>query len=135
MVIQPLCFALARRVGALLLGSIILWQVAQHSGLQRGRAIVHVAMPQADVMLDDASYSVETLWETPIVCDLRPGRHTVRMLRSGRIIYEEDFTIAAGQELILTAWDGYHDGRSPGRPGEGRAIEPSTPSGFGAANL
>src|SRR5437762_3123735 len=120
MVVQTLCFALVRRVGAVLLGSIILWQVAEHSGLQRGRAIVHVSMPREDVMVDDSSYSVETLLDTPIVCDLRPGLHAVKMLRSGRVLYEEEFTIAAGQELILTAWDGYDDGRSPKEGGWGK---------------
>src|SRR5438105_3831655 len=134
MVIQTLCVALARRVGALVLGGIILWQVAEHSGLQRGRAIVHVSRPKADVLVDEARYAVETLWETPIVCDLRPGRHTVRMLRSGRIVYEEPFTIAAGEELILSAWDGYPDGRSPKQDGWGRSVRAAdAESNFDAA--
>jgi hypothetical protein len=106
MLIQALCLALARRVGALLLGAVILWQVALHTGARKGQAVVHVSLPEVEVTVDDARYWVETLWDTPIVCDLRPGRHTVRMSRNGRIVYEETFTIAAGQEVILTAWDG-----------------------------
>jgi hypothetical protein len=113
MVIQTLSIALAKRVGAPVLGGFILWQVSVHSGAAKGQAIVHVAMPQVEVAVDNARYWIETLWDTPIVCDLRPGRHTVRMFRSGRVVYEEPFTIAAGQELILSAWDGYADGRSP----------------------
>jgi hypothetical protein len=92
---------------------MIVWQVAVHSGSTNGQVIVHVAMPQVHVAVDDATYWVENLWESPIVCDLRPGRHQVRMLRDGRVLYQEEFTLAAGEERILTAWDGYTDGRSP----------------------
>ena len=113
MLIQTLCMALAKRVGALLLGAVILWEVSVHCGATQGRAIVHVSTPKVEVAVDGARYRIETLWDTPIVCDLRPGRHTVRMFRSGQVVYQEEFTIAAGQELILTAWDGYDDGRSP----------------------
>ena len=113
MLIQTLCVALAKRVGALLLGGVILWQVSVHSGPTKGQAVVHVSVPKVEVTVDQARHWIETLWDTPIVCDLHPGRHTVRMYRSGRVVYEEEFTIAAGQELILTAWDGYDDGRSP----------------------
>ena len=113
MLIQTLCMAFARRVGALLLGGVILWQVSVHCGATQGRAIVHVSTPKVEVAVDGARYRIETLWDTPIVCDLRPGRHTVRMFQSGRVAYEEEFTVAAGQEVILTAWDGYQDGRSP----------------------
>jgi len=113
MLIQTLCMALAKRVGALLLGGVILWQVAVRCGATQGRAIVHVAASQVEVAVDGARYRIETLWDSPIVCDLRPGRHTVRMFRSGRVVHEEEFTIAAGQELILAAGDGYDDGRCP----------------------
>jgi hypothetical protein len=113
MLIQAYGLALVRRVGALLLGGVILWQIAEHCRSTNGQVIVHVAMPQVHVAVDDATYWVENLWESPIVCDLRPGRHRVRMLRNGRVLYQEEFTLAAGEERILTAWDGYTDGRSP----------------------
>jgi WD40 repeat protein len=115
MMIQTVCLALAKRIGAVALGSVILWQVSVHSGASKGRAIVHVATPAVEITVDDARYWIETLWDTPIVCDLRPGCHRVRMVRDARVVYEEEFTIAAGQELILSAWDGYDDGRGPRR--------------------
>jgi hypothetical protein len=92
---------------------MILWQVVEHCDSSNGQVIIHVAMPPARVVVDGASYDVENLWETPIVCDLRPGRHQVWMLRNGRVLYREEFTLGAGEERILTAWDGYTDGRSP----------------------
>ena len=84
MLIQTFGFALARRAGAFLLVGIILWYVVEHCGSTNGQAIVHVSMPEVDVTVDDATYRVESLRESPIVCELRPGRHTVRMLRYGR---------------------------------------------------
>jgi hypothetical protein len=64
-----------------------------------------------DLTVDDERYFVPSLYETPIVCELGVGRHTVRMLRAGRVLYAEEFAIAAGDELILTTWDGDRDGR------------------------
>jgi hypothetical protein len=113
LLIVPL--ALTRRVAACLLGGLFLWQVADHAGSTSGRAIVHVLEPRVDVTVDEKKYWIETLGDTPIVCDLRPGRHTVRMLRDGRVLYEESFSIAVGQELMFTAWDeSPDDGRCTG---------------------
>jgi hypothetical protein len=85
---------------------MILWQVAEHSGSTNGQVIVHVTMLQVHVEVDDATYWVESLGETPIVCDLGPGRHQMRMLRNGRVLYQEEFTLAAGESRVLAAWDG-----------------------------
>jgi hypothetical protein len=117
MVIQTLGLALVRRAGALLLGGTILWQVAERCGATDGQVIVHVTLPRVHVMVDDAMYWIEDVWDSPIVRDLRPGRHEVQMLQNSRVLYQEEFTLAAGEERILTAWDGYTDGRSP-KPGD-----------------
>jgi hypothetical protein len=113
MMIQTLWMALAKRVGAVALGTVILWQVSLRSGGSQGQAIVHVATLPVEITVDEASYWIETPWDTPIVCHLRPGRHKVRMVRGGRVVYEEEFNIAAGQEIILTAWDASDEDRSP----------------------
>jgi hypothetical protein len=113
--IPSFILSMARPVGSLLIGGVILWQVAEHSGSTKGRAIVHVATTGVEITVDDAHYRVETIWETPIVCELTPGRHTVRMLRGDRVLYNEEFTVYRGEEIILSAWDAYADGRSPGQ--------------------
>jgi hypothetical protein len=59
--------------------------------------------------------------KTPIVFDLRPGRHSARLVKDGRVVYQEEFLLRGGEEVILMAWDGYDDGRSPGR-GEGNTV-------------
>jgi hypothetical protein len=113
--LQTVACAIGKPVGCLLLGGAILWQVAVYAGPPKGRALVHVSKPLVEVTVDETLYRVEDLDKTPIVCELKPGRHTARMIRDGRVLYEEEFDIAAGEETILAAWDGYTDGRSPGR--------------------
>lgn len=110
---QSLALTLGKRVGTFVLGTIVLWQVAEHSGPPRGRAIVHVPVPRVDVVVDQSVYHVEDLHQTPIICDLRPGNHRARMSRDGVVLYEEEFNVRPGEETILSAWDRYQDGRSP----------------------
>jgi len=103
--IRNVLFNFGKGMGAVGLGGVILWQVVVHSGPQNGVAYVHVSTPDVDVLVDDVEYHIETLWETPIVCELSPGQNRLRMRRSGQIVYEEKFTIGIGQEAVLTAWE------------------------------
>jgi hypothetical protein len=45
------------------------------------------------------------MWETPIVRQLPPGEHIVQMSRKGDLVFEKQFSIDAGEEIVLTAWD------------------------------
>jgi hypothetical protein len=98
------------------MGGATLWWVVAHSGPLRGQVIVHVSMSRVHVLVDDESHWVKRAWGAPIVCELRPGRHRVPMVQYGRVLYEEGFTLAAGQYLTHSASDGFDDGRSPGQP-------------------
>jgi hypothetical protein len=113
MILTKLLFSICKLVGTLLLAGVILWQVVEQCGPNQGKVIVHVTKARVDVTIDEATYPVGSIWMNPIVCELPPGRHTVRMLQAGRVLYEEPFNLKAGEEIILTAWDGYNDGRSP----------------------
>jgi hypothetical protein len=103
--IWSMMFVVGKGIGAFGLGGAILWQVVIHIGPQYGVAYVHVPTPNVDVMVDDVQYHIETIWETPIVCELSPGLHMLRMCRSGRVLYEENFSLGVGQEIVLTAWE------------------------------
>jgi hypothetical protein len=103
--IRSMMFVIGKGIGACGLGGAILWQVVVHIGPQHGVAYVHVTTPNVDVMVDDVQYHIETMWESPIVCELSSGHHKLRMSRSGRIVYEEGFTLGIGQEIVLTAWE------------------------------
>jgi hypothetical protein len=112
---QAIGYAIAKPIGSLLLGALILWGVATHVGPSNGRALVHVSPTPVDIVVDGSVYHVEGLDQTPVVCELAPGRHTVQMVRDRRLLYQEDFLIKAGEDVVLAAWDQYDDGRSPGR--------------------
>ena len=116
MLIRSLVFGMVKGIGALALGGAILWQVVEHCGPAKGIAYVHVAKAKVNVTVDDETYWVETAWETPIVCELRPGRHVLRMLQSGRVLFEQEFTLDPGQEVVLTAWEEFNEKRDDARP-------------------
>jgi hypothetical protein len=103
--IRSTMFVIGKVIGGFGLGGLILWHIAVHSAPRNCVAYVHVSTPNVDVLVDDVEYYVETLWETPIVCKLRPGTHMLRMSRSGRVFYEQEFTLGIGQEIVLVAWD------------------------------
>jgi hypothetical protein len=120
-VLRTVACVIGKPVGAVLLGGVVLWNVADHAVSSKGQAIVHVSTLPADLMVDQAVFRVVDWGRTPIVCDLRPGRHSARLIQDGRVVYQEEFFIRAGEEVILNAWSGYEDGRSPGR-GEGNSL-------------
>ncbi len=103
--IQRLMIRAVKGVTAFVLGGVILWHVVENCGSTKGIAYVHVSKPEVDITVDNETYHVETLWETPIVCELRPGRHMLRMFQSGRILFEQEFAMDPGQEVVLTAWE------------------------------
>jgi hypothetical protein len=103
--IRNLMFVTGKGIGAFSLGGAFLWYVAVHCGPQNGIAYVHVSTPNVDVMVDDVEYHVETQWESPLVCELSPGTHRLRMIRSGKVVFEEQFSLGVGKELVLITWD------------------------------
>jgi hypothetical protein len=94
-----------RAIAGLALAAVVLSQVAAHSGPPNGTAYVHVSSPEVEVILGGRAYQVRSLWDSPIVCELRPGTHTLKMSRNGITLHEEEFTIRAGDEVVLTAWE------------------------------
>ncbi len=103
--LQAVGYAIGKPIAALVLGGIVLWQVALHAGPSSGQVIVHVSGTPAEVAIDDDVYRVETEHEGPLVCKLNPGRHTVRMLRSGRVLYLDEIHIMPGEDVVLAVWD------------------------------
>jgi hypothetical protein len=115
MMLQTIAYTLGKPVGAVILGGAVLWQVARHSGPSNGRALVHVSTTPVELAVDCAVYRVESLDDSPVACELKPGRHAVEMVRDGKVLYYEEFDVIAGRDVVLAAWDQYTDGRSPGR--------------------
>jgi hypothetical protein len=109
------CGAL-KMLSALALGGAVLWEVALHCGPPNGTIYVHVERGCGDLNVDDATYQIKSLSETPVVCNLEPGRHVVTLSRDGRIVYEEKFSLDAGEELVLTAWERVEPENPPSMP-------------------
>jgi hypothetical protein len=103
--IRPFLIAALKAIGGLALGSVVLWQVAIHSGPPNGIAYVHVSAPGVELLVDDLGYQVESLQDSPITCELRPGKHSLRMEQNGKILFTDEFTLRSGDEVVLTAWD------------------------------
>ena len=105
MLMRAFLFALVKGTGAIVLGGTILWQVAAHSAPRQGQAIVHVTALDVEVAIDEAAYRVATLRDSPIVCPLGPGHHRLQLTGRGRILFEQEFTLDPGEEIILAAWE------------------------------
>jgi hypothetical protein len=113
MLFQTVAPALGKMIGSLLLGGVILTQVASRVGPHHGRATVHVMTAPVNVLIDDSAFRVDSVFEPAIACELRPGRHSLRMIQDGRVLFLEEFAIAADQDIILVCTDQSGDGRHP----------------------
>jgi hypothetical protein len=95
-----------RAAGAMLLGGVILWQVADRAVPHRGETIIHVTVADADVFLDDDHYQIHDQADSPIVRQIKPGWHVLRMMKYGKVLYDRPFEILRGDDgIILTAWN------------------------------
>jgi hypothetical protein len=90
---------------ALALCATVMWEVARHADSRGGQAIVHVMDGDVDIRIGDWERRVDSPTNTPITCELRPGRHTIQMFRAGVELYQEDFNVVPGEDIVLTAWD------------------------------
>jgi hypothetical protein len=89
-----------------LLGVFVLWQIVEHAVPPSGSTVVHVTERDVDIFIDGTPYHVRGYRGAPIVTTLRPGRHTLRMSRKGRVLYDEPFEIGRRDDgIVLTAWD------------------------------
>ena len=102
-----------RRIGAVVLGGVFLWQVAERACQGDGEVVVHVAEVGAVVSIDGGDCPVDLAPGEPICRMLRPGRHTLAMRRGDRVVYEESFTLDPGGHVVLTARD---ETRRPSTP-------------------
>jgi hypothetical protein len=95
---------LVRYLVACLLGGGILWWVVEHVPSEPGKVFVHVTEARVTVLIDDEPFRVDERLDHPLECPLPAGRHRLRMVRKGRVLYEESFMLDGGEEKILTAW-------------------------------
>ena len=105
MINSSLLTGVAKCLGALILSVVVLWQTADNAGFVESEICIHVAADDVEVLVDDESYWIKSRFKEVIVCRLRPGRHELRMMRDGQLLYEQTFTVERGQDVVLTAWE------------------------------
>ena len=115
MLIRSLPLAMVKGAAIFVLCGTVLCQVVQHCGSGANVIYVHVTHADVDVTVDGTRHHVYALEQSPVVCDVRPGRHVLRMMRGERILYEEEFSLEPGEERVMVAWDrsGEADGHRP----------------------
>jgi hypothetical protein len=96
---------LIKRMGAVCLAFVILWHVAQHAGPRRGKAIVHVTRPDVAVVVDHLAYRLDSIAQSPLVCELDPGEHVARIWHGESILDEQTFTVESGNDAIVCLSD------------------------------
>jgi hypothetical protein len=105
MLIAPILASAARRAAAAILGGSVLWAVAREAGPRDCLVVIHVCEEDLEVRVDGRACPREADPYSPIVCELRPGRHTMTARRGGRTVHEESFDLGRGGDLVLTALD------------------------------
>ncbi|QDV36533.1 hypothetical protein [Tautonia plasticadhaerens] len=96
---------LATHLGGGLLGLASLGWIATHCGPPTGRAVIHVAEADVELTVGASSYRIEELRPAPIICELPSGVHELVLLREGRVLRRESFSLRGGESVVLTAWD------------------------------
>jgi hypothetical protein len=95
-----------RAMGSVGLGGSIFWFVYTHSGSPSCIACVHVQRPDVDVVIDEvARYHIATIYDSPVEFELRAGRHKLQMMRNSQVVYEQYFSLDAGEQTVLVAWE------------------------------
>jgi hypothetical protein len=101
--------------GGLMSLAFLGWVVDQ-TGPRGCEVVVHVYEADVEVAVGDRAYRIEGRRDRPIVCDLPPGRHTLVMRRGDQVLFEEEFEVRHGENVVRVAW-------APGRgagPGPSR---------------
>jgi hypothetical protein len=99
--ILSLIATLVKRVGLVCLLAVIGWHIVRHEPPANGTAIVHVPEPGVVVAIDNRSYLVDAMSESPLVCELKPGGHRVEIHHGKLVLGVQHFVIESGKEAVL----------------------------------
>ena len=84
--------------------------VKDSRGTPQMGAVVQLLRPDFSVALetytdDHGRYRIATIYDSPVEFELRAGRHKLQMIRNSRVVYEEYFSLDAGEQTVLIAWE------------------------------
>lgn len=90
-----------KRLGAVCLAFVLLWHLVRHSGAEVGKAVVYAPRAGVLVSIDHRTYRIDSLKDSPVVCELNPGVHVVQVRRNELLLGEENFTVAPGKSVAV----------------------------------
>ncbi len=133
-----ICQFVFRLVAVIGLAVAIFAQVARHSAEPEGQVVVHLVDVGVEVSVDEEeARPVDNFMELPLVFDLHPGKHRLRLWRDGTMIDDQECQVEPGRDVVMALLDqekfkrqskpnGPATRLSPGRPrtsAERRAVE------------
>lgn len=106
-----------RWAGGGLLGLAVLGWVVDRAGYSDVEVVIQVVEPDVEVAVGGQTFAIRGQRDAPIVCELPPGWHRLVMRRGDRVLFEEDFEVRPGKNVVRTAYDPERvgDGPGPGR--------------------
>jgi len=90
-----------KRLGVICLALVLLWHLARLSGAEVGKAIVYAPRAGVLVSIDNRTYPIASLADSPVVCELSPGVHLVQVRRNELLLGEEDFIVEPGKAVSV----------------------------------
>jgi hypothetical protein len=106
MISDYLLWKISRMALAGLLAAFVLGAMVDKVLSGKRSVVVHVAEPDVEVRIDDATYPIVGMVYDPIECQLSPGTHRLVMSRGLEVLLDEPFVVERGHDLVLTAWKG-----------------------------
>jgi hypothetical protein len=68
-----------------------------------GKVLVYVSEQPSVLTVDRQHYLINPQMAYPLICELSPGEHVLRLERKGEKIYEETFSVEAHREQTIFA--------------------------------
>jgi hypothetical protein len=115
-----------KRLGVICMALVLLWHLARLSGAEMGKAIVYAPRAGVLVSIDNRTYRIDSLADSPVVCELSPGVHIVQVRRDELLLGEEDFTVEPGKEVSVFPL--HHPVAAPAAASSQGESPPSSPS-------
>jgi hypothetical protein len=88
----------------LAIGGVVVWQVATYGDRRHGQAVVHVEVADVELEIDGDRRLIDAIPYAPLVFELKPGWHSLRMTRADGVTFSQPFEVQPGEDSVLVAW-------------------------------
>lgn len=98
--VLSLIATMAKRVGMVCVVCLITWHLI-HNQSSNGKAIVHVPKAGVVVSIDNLRFPVLSMADAPVICELAPGSHRVKIHHGTLTLGDERFLVEPGKDAVL----------------------------------